>query len=140
MEFSSSEEQEAFVPQKTTQMEFSSSEEQEEPPMPQRYVTIGGVPIPLSNTKRVIDDTTTAFYKKEDCENLDVNKLNDLFIKAVTTSQKRYDFINNKLDDPDILEETYNLGMAITTTKKTIRFCPMLKIGQRKTWVKLTLT
>ena len=117
MEFNSSKEQKSFVPQKTTQMEFSSTEEGQEPHMPQRYIIIGGMPILLSNAKRVIDESTTVFYKKEDRENLDVHKLNDLFIKAVTTSQKKYDFINIKLDDPDILEETYNLGMAITTTK-----------------------
>ena len=80
-------------------------------------VKIGGVNIPIATTKRVVNDTTTAFYKKTDRDNLDTNKLNELFMKAVATQQKKYDFIDLKINDPDMLKETYNLEMAIETTR-----------------------
>ena len=51
-------------------------------------VKIGGVTIPIATTKRVVNENTTAFYKKTDRDNLDTNKLNELFMKAVATQQK----------------------------------------------------
>ena len=82
-----------------------------------QYAIIGGRRVELANTEKVIVDTTTAYNKKEDRNSLDAHKLNDLFMKAVRTSQKKYNFININLDDPDILEDTYNLGMAISRTQ-----------------------
>ena len=84
---------------------------------PNQEVQIGGVNIPIATTKRVVNETTTAFYKKTDRDNLDTNKLNELFIKAVATQQKKYDFIDLKINDPDMLKDTYNLEMAIETTR-----------------------
>ena len=80
-------------------------------------VKIGGVTIPIATTKRVVNENTTAFYKKTDRDNLDTNKLNELFMKAVATQQKKYDFIDLKINDPDMLKDTYNLEMAIETTR-----------------------
>ena len=84
---------------------------------PNQEVQIGGVNIPIATTKRVVNETTTAFYKKTDRDNLDTNKLNELFMKAVATQQKKYDFIDLKINDPDMLKDTYNLEMAIETTR-----------------------
>ena len=72
------------------------------------YITIGGRQVELADSKQAVDETTTAFYSREDRENLDTNKLNDLFVKAVSTAQPRYDFININLDDPNVLTDTYN--------------------------------
>lgn len=83
----------------------------------QNFVTIGGVQIPVAATKKVVNDTTTAFYKKADRDQLTGDKLNDLFVKAVSTNQKKYNFIDLKIDDPELLEDTYNLEMAIDKTK-----------------------
>jgi len=66
---------------------------------PHQEVKIGGVNIPIATTKRVVNETTTAFYKKADRDNLDTNKLNELFLKAVATQQKKYYFIDLKIND-----------------------------------------
>ena len=81
------------------------------------FINIGGVNIPVAVTKKVVNDTTTAFYKKADRDLLSGDKLNDLFVKAVSTSQKKYNFIDLKIDDPELLEDTYNLEMAIDKTR-----------------------
>ena len=38
-------------------------------------------------------------------------------MKAVVTQQKKYDFINHKINDQYMLKDTYNLEMAIKTTR-----------------------
>ena len=81
------------------------------------HIVLGGVYKPIAATKKIMSDATTAFYKKSDCDSLSGDKLNDLFVKAVALGQKKYDLINLKLDDPVLIEETYNLEMAIGMTK-----------------------
>ena len=81
------------------------------------YLNIGGRRVELADSKQAVDDTTTAFYSREDRNNLDTNKLNDLFVKAVSTAQPKYDFININLNDPNVLIDTYNLGMAVAKTR-----------------------
>jgi len=75
------------------------------------------VNIPIVTTKRVVNETTTTFYKKAGRDNLDTNKLNELFMKAVATQQKKYDFIDLQINDPDMVKDAYNLEMAIETTR-----------------------
>ena len=81
------------------------------------HIVIGGVCIPIAATKKIVSDATTAFYKKADSDSLNEDKFNDISIKAVALGQKKYDFINLKLDDPELLEDTYNLEIAIEKTK-----------------------
>ena len=80
-------------------------------------VVIGGVTITVAQTEKRVDETTTAFYPKAGRELLTGDKLTDLFIKAVAESQKKYDFINLEIEDPEMLTDTYNLEMAIDKTK-----------------------
>ena len=82
-----------------------------------QQVKIGGTTIPIAPAKREVNETTTAFYKQIERDNLDTNKLNELFMKAVATQQKKYDFIDLKINDPDMLKDTYNLEMAIETIR-----------------------
>ena len=84
---------------------------------PVQQVNIGGTTIPIASAKRVINETTIAFYKKTERDSLDTNKLKELLMKAVATQQKKYDFIDLKINDSDMLNDTYNLEMAIEPTR-----------------------
>ena len=72
-------------------------------------VNINGVEFSIASSKRAITSSTTAFYPKAQRDQLDPDKLNDLFNKAVAKSQLKYDFIDLKVNDPELLEDTYNL-------------------------------
>ena len=105
------------IPLRTDFKEVVEEENPEEEMTTPTYVTIGGRRVALADSKQAVDDATTAFYSREDRETLDTNKLNDPFVKAVSTSLTKYDFINIKLNDPNVLKDTYNLGMAIAKTR-----------------------
>ena len=74
-------------------------------------VVIGGVTITVAQAEKQVDDTTTAFYPKAGRDTLTIDKLTDLFVKAVAVSQKKYDFINVEIENPETLSDTYNLEM-----------------------------
>ena len=88
-----------------------------------RQMEFGGVSVPLSKTRNKVDETNTAFYKKEYRDKLDVHQLNDLFVKAESSAQKKCDFIDIKVGDSVMLEDAYYLQIAINITKdKHARF------------------
>ena len=80
-------------------------------------VNINGVDVALVATKRQVTNEQVALYTKADRDKLSADKLNDLFEKAVAKSQTKYDLLDLKLDDPDKLEDTYNLEMAVDATR-----------------------
>jgi hypothetical protein len=80
-------------------------------------VTINGVKIKIASTKKTITNVEAALYPKSNRNNMSPEKLNDLFEKAVSKTQTKYDILNLKIADPDKLEETYDLEMAISRTK-----------------------
>jgi len=80
-------------------------------------VQINGVEFSIASSKKAVTSATTAFYPKAQRDKLDPDKLNDLFNKAVATSQLKYNFIDQKVNDPELLEDTYNLEMLIETTR-----------------------
>ena len=78
---------------------------------------INGVKVTLAATKKVVTSVTTALYTKAQRNTLSAEKLNDLFDKAVNKTQVKYDILNLKIADPDKLEDTYDLEMAISRTQ-----------------------
>ena len=80
-------------------------------------VKINGVEFSIVSSKKAVTSATTAFYPKAQRDKLDPDKLNDLFNKAVAESQRKYDFIDQKVNDPELPEDTYNIEMLIETTR-----------------------
>lgn len=83
----------------------------------QQAITVAGRRLVVSATKSEVTDGTTAFYKRENRDTLTEDKLNNLFVKASAQGQKKYDFINLQINDPKLLEDTYNLELAIDKTR-----------------------
>ena len=80
-------------------------------------VEINGIKIKIAKTKKVVTVSNTALYPKSDRDKMAAEKLNKLFERAVSKSQSKYDILDLKLDDPDKLEDTYDLEMAINRTR-----------------------
>jgi hypothetical protein len=80
-------------------------------------VIINGVIVKIASTKKQISNDNTALYPKKTRETMSAEKLNDLFERAAGKSQNKYDVMDLKIDDPDKLEDTYDLEMSISRTR-----------------------
>ena len=68
-------------PQGTTiPIDSAIEEEEKSESSTMSHVTTGGVRIPLANRKKVVDDTTTAFYRKEDRDKLDAHISSTIYL------------------------------------------------------------
>jgi hypothetical protein len=79
----------------------------------------GGIEYELESTPKLAKPTSVALYTKAFCTKMEVKEKTDLFDRATAKKlQTRFTMMNLKLDDPDKLDDTYNLSSAIDQMKE----------------------
>jgi hypothetical protein len=82
-------------------------------------VEIDGVTYEKLGSKKSLSKTSeTVLFKKEDRSNLSVDERTILFKSAVAKAHKPYDLMPLSLDDEDKLDDTYNLEVLVSKTKR----------------------
>ena len=82
-------------------------------------VEIDGVTYKKLGSKKSLSKTSeTVLFKKEDRSNLSVDERTILFKSAVAKAHKPYDLMPLSLDDEDKLDDTYNLEVLVSKTKR----------------------
>jgi hypothetical protein len=84
-----------------------------------KIVIIDGVEYDLEPTPKTAFKANVATSTKADRAKMDVKEKTDLFERATAKKlQPKFTMMNLKIDDPDKLDDTYNLAAAIDTMKE----------------------
>jgi hypothetical protein len=84
-----------------------------------KVVIIDGVEYDLEPTPKTAVKANVATFTKAASAKMDVKEKTDLFERATAKKlQPKFTMMNLKIDDPDKLDDTYNLAAAIDTMKE----------------------
>jgi hypothetical protein len=84
-----------------------------------KKMILGGIEYELEATPKPAQPASVALYTKASRAKLDIKEKTDLFERATAKKlQTKFTMMNLKLDDPDKLDDTYNLSSAIDQMKE----------------------
>jgi hypothetical protein len=84
-----------------------------------KKMILGGIKYKLEATPKPAQLASVALYTKASRAKLDIKEKTDLFERATAKKlQTKFTMMNLKLDDPDKLNDTYNLASAIDQMKE----------------------
>jgi hypothetical protein len=82
-------------------------------------MVLGGIEYELESSPKPVQLTSVALYTKASRAKMDDKEKTDLFERATAKkAQTKFTMINLKLDNPDKLDDTYNLASAIDQMKE----------------------
>ena len=79
-------------------------------------VKINEVKTTIASKYKPVSTKHINLYPKLSRKGISSDKLNDIFKRAVSKSQNKYDLLDININDPDKLKDTYNSEMGIKST------------------------